>query len=131
MSDSFSKCVKAFNIRIPSGITTVPADKEKKKEQDEKNYTEAVKAYVRAQDELEKSIPFIPSNIVDEYNAILKLCLLQLRDFEKRWNVLYIGTEEEKSSLKTESYERTNEVNDKYKKVTEFIRDCLSRLDVL
>lgn len=131
LSEGFSKCVKAFNILIPSGLTNVPADKDKKKELDEKNYKEAVNAYVLAQDELEKSIPFIPENIVDEYNAILKLCSLQLFDFEERWNISFIGSQEEKSTLKTESYKRTGEINDQYKKVNETIREYLSRLDVL
>lgn len=131
LSEGFSKCVKAFNILIPSGLTNVLADKNKKKELDEKNYKEAVNAYVLAQDELEKSIPFIPENIVDEYNAILKLCSLQLFDFEERWNISIIGSPEEKSTLKTESYKRTGEINDQYKKVNETIREYLSRLDVL
>ena len=94
-------------------------------------FSAAVNAYVLAQDELEKSIPFIPENIVDEYYAILKLCSLQLFDFEERWNISFIGSPEEKSTLKTESYKRTGEINDQYKKVNETIREYLSRLDVL
>lgn len=131
LSIAFSSCVKAFNILIPVGIANVPADGEKKKQLDKIHYDEAIKAYVDAQDEIEKSIPFIPDDFVEEYNKILKLCSLQLVDFEVRWNVSFVGTYEEKSKLGRESYKRTEEINQQYKEVNRKIRDYIKKLDVL
>ena len=99
LSLAFSQCVKAFNILIPCGVTSVPADKEARKKQDESNYNEARNAYVIAQDELSKSIPFIPKEFCDDYKEILKLCSIQLSDFEQRWNVLYLVSQEKKRCL--------------------------------
>ena len=91
----------------------------------------AVEAYVTAQDELSKSVPFISKDICEEYKVILQLCNLQLLDFEERWNVSNLGTEESKRSLKSESYKRTGEINAKYNELNERIRDYLNKLDVL
>ena len=116
---------------IPIGITYVPADEKIRKEQDKEHYSAARNAYVLAQDELSKSIPFIPKEFCDDYRALLKLCSLQLIDFERRWNLSYVGSKEEKSILGKESYQRTTEINKKFDLLNEKIRDYLSRLDVL
>lgn len=131
LSDAFAKCVKAFNVLIPAGLAIHPADKEKKKELDEKNFGQAVSAYSNAQDELDKSIPFISEDIVEGYIELLKMCNQQIFDFQERWNVSYIGTEEEKSSLSDESYNRTTQINKLFKEQNMRIRDYLNKLDVL
>ena len=131
LSEVFSKCVKAFNILIPSGLTSVPADEAKRKELEEKNHREAVNAYVAAQDELSRSIPFISQDIVDKYESLLKLCSMQLWDFEERWNMSFIGSEKEKSTLSTENYKRTTKINDEFIEINTNIREYLARLDVL
>ncbi len=131
LSEKFSVCVKRFSIMIPQGLTSVPADEEQRKKQDEENYRNACNAYANAQDELFKSIPFIPENIADEYSELLKLCSLQLYDFEERWSISFLGTKEEKSTLSMESYKRTGEINDKLKGINHVIRDYLGKIDVL
>lgn len=131
LSFAFSECVKAFSILIPSGFVNVPADKEFREQQDKGHYSDARNAYVVAQDELSKSIPFIPKEFCDGYRDLLKLCSLQLYDFEERWNVSYLGTKEEKSVLGQDSYKRTGEINQKFDELNDIIRDYLTRLDVL
>lgn len=131
LSGAFTECVKAFSILIPRGLVNVPADKDVKEQQDNEHYSDARKAYVVAQDELSKSIPFIPKEFCEGYRELLKLCSLQLYDFEERWNVSYIGTKEEKSVLGHESYQRTEEINKKFDELNDKIREYLIRLDVL
>ena len=131
LSIAFSECIKAFSILIPIGIAYVPADEKKREEQDNEHYSTARNAYVLAQDELSKSIPFIPKEFCDDYRALLKLCSLQLFDFERRWNISYIGTKEKKSVLDDDSYQRTAEINKKFDMLNEKIRDYLSQIDVL
>lgn len=116
---------------IPSGLTNVPADKDARKKLEEDNYKEARKAYVIAQDELSKSIPFIPKEFCDDYRGLLKLCSLQLSDFEQRWNVSYLIPQEEKERLGFDSYKRTDEINHKFDGLNQKIRDYLAKLDVL
>ena len=131
LSLAFSQCVKAFNVLIPSGVTNVPADKEARRKQDEEHFKAATKAYVDAQDEYSKSIPFIPQEFCEDYKGLLKLCSLQIYDFEQRWNVSYLASQEEKETLGHDSYKRTDEINKKFDELNEKIRDYLARLDVL
>lgn len=131
LTRAFSECVKAFSIMIPMGLVNVLANKEAREKQDIEHYNDAIKAYVGAQDELSKSIPFIPKEFCDGYRKLLKLCSLQLYDFEQRWNLSYIGSKEEKSALGPDSYQRTEEINKKFDELNEKIREYLTRLDVL
>ncbi len=131
LSGTFSGCVKAFSILIPAGLVNVPADEKEREKQENENYFEARKAYSLAQDELSRSIPFIPKEFCDDYKALLKLCSLQLYDFEDRWSISVPGTKEEKSTLGPDSYKRTGEINKKFDELNEKIRNYLSRLDVL
>lgn len=131
LSIAFSECVKAFNILIPQGYTHVSADEKVREEQDKEHYCAARNAYALAQDELSKSIPFIPKEFCDDYRALLKLCSLQLFDFDRRWNISYIGTKEKKSTLNDDNYQRTAEINKKFDMLNGKIRDYLSQIDVL
>ncbi len=131
LSKAFSECVKTINILIPSGLVSVPADEKVREKLDIEHFSEARNACVLAQDELSKSIPFIPKEFCNSYKELLELCSLQLKDFEKRWNTSYPGTKEEKSTLGQDSYDRTDELNMKYDELNETIREYLKRLDVL
>ena len=119
------------SVLIPSGLTKIPADKEARRKQDEEHYKEAAKAYAEAQDEYSKSIPFIPQEFCDEYMGLLKLCSLQIYDFERRWTVSYLASQEERETLGLDSYERTDKINKKFDELNGKIRDYLACLDVL
>lgn len=131
LSLSFFKCVKAFNILIPSGFANVLKDEEARKKQEERDYREAVKAYNEAQEEYGKSIPFISKELCDKYNELLRLFSLQLYDFELRWDASYLVSQKEKETLGKESYKRTDEINEKNDELNEMIRNHLERLDVI
>ena len=131
LSKVFFDMVKNISVMIPRGYTTVPADKEIKRKVDEEHYNTARTSVVNAQDELNGNAAFIPERFYDGYTEILRLCGLQLSEFEERWNVGYFASQEEKESLSREAYQRTGEINNKFKKLNNEIREYLDQIDVL
>ena len=90
-----------------------------------------MKTTVIAQDSLHSNAPFIPENLFIKYNEIVKLCQMQLSMFERRWNVLYFASQEEKETFSPEDYKRTETINEKFKELNTNIREYLLKLDVL
>lgn len=131
LSKAFFDMVKNISVMIPQGYTTVPADKEVRKKVDEEHYKTALSSVVTAQDELNSNAAFIPEKFYDAYEEIRKLCVLQLSEFEQRWNVLYLASQEEKETIPPEAYKRTGEINEKFKTLNNEIREYLDKLDVL
>lgn len=129
LSKAFFEMVKDISILIPSGLTSVPADPEKKKEYDKRIYKQATESTVKAQDILNGNIPFISEEIYDEYTKILELCKQQLNAFERRWNISYLSSHKEEFT--TEEYKRTDEINQKFLEVNNKIRRYIGKLDVL
>lgn len=131
LSKAFFDMIKNISVMIPQGYTTVPADKEVRKKVDEEHYSTARASVVVAQDELNSNAPFIPEQFYESYEEIRRLCGLQLSEFEERWNVGYFAPQEEKETLSREEYKRTGEINEKFKKLNNEIREYLKTLDVL
>ena len=131
LSKAFFDMIKNISVMIPQGYTTVPADKEVRKKVDEEHYSTARASVVVAQDELNSNAPFIPEQFYESYEEIRRLCGLQLSEFEERWNVGYFAPQEEKETLSREAYKRTGEINEKFKKLNNEIREYLKTLDVL
>lgn len=131
LSKAFFDMLKNISVMIPHGYTTVPADKEVRKKVDEEHYKSALSSVVTAQDELNSNAAFIPEKFYDAYEEIRKLCVLQLNEFEQRWNVFYLASQEEKETISPEAYKRTGEINEKFKKLNNEIREYLDNLDVL
>ena len=129
LSKAFFEMVKDISILIPSGLTSIPADPEKKKKYDEKIYKEAMESTVKAQDILNGNIPFISEEIYNAYTEILKLCRQQLNAFERRWNLSYLSPNKEE--LTTEEYNRTDVINQKFLEANDKIRKYIEKLDVL
>lgn len=131
LSKAFFEMVRDISIMIPSGLAKYPADKDAKKEYENKMYDNAFSSTVAAQDALNGNAPFISESLFDEYVRIVKLCQVQLGIFESRWNVYYLASQEEKESFSIEDYQRTDEINERFKTLNEHIREYLSKLDVL
>ena len=131
LSSIFSEMVRNINFLIPIGISYKLNDVDAEKERQNNLYDTALNSTACAQNTLNKYIPFIPSKIFDSYNEILKLSSLQIRAFERRWNHSYIGTQQEKERFTPEEYNRTSEINTKFKILNDNIRIYLSELDVL
>lgn len=131
LSKAFFDMVKAVSGMIPIGLVYIPADEKIRDEYDEKNYKEALRCVVIAQDELNSNAPFIPQEFFDGYEEIRRLCNLQLKEFEGRWNVMSLIPEKEKKQLSDEAYARTGEINTKFQELNKKIREYLDKIDVL
>jgi hypothetical protein len=115
---------------IPDGFATYPADKEQRKEYEHNLYVEAQKSTVLAQDALNANAPFIPESFFTQYNEILGLCKRQITAFQKRWNVLYIASQDEKESFSMEDYKCSKSIREQFEKLNSAIREYISKLDV-
>lgn len=131
LSKAYFEMVKCINVMIPQGLSTVPANEELRKKVDEDHYTAAQKAVVTAQDELNSNAAFIPETFYNQYEAIRQLCILQLDEFQERWNVGSLVPQKEKEKILVEAYKRTGEINEKFKELNCELRKYLSELDVI
>ena len=131
LSKTFFEMVKYINIMIPTGISNQPADEKAKKEWENSVHKSANAACVESQDTLNSNAPFIPEQLFNGYDNILRLCKLQLDAFEQRWNVFYLASQAEKESFTIDDYERTKEINQSFTKLNNMVRDYLSKLDVI
>lgn len=131
LSSDFSDAVLAIDIMVPTGLTMVPADREARLELDKKHYEAAVKAIVKAQDSLKSNIPFIPENIYDGYNELLKLFGLQLAAYEDRFVVTDLRPQSEKETFSRDDYKRTREISEKWITINNKIRKYLNSLEII
>ena len=131
LSSDFSDAVLAINIMVPTGLTMVPADREARLELDKKHYEAAVKAIVKAQDSLKSNIPFIPENIYDGYNELLKLFGLQLAAYEDRFVVTDLRPQSENETFSRDDYKRTREISEKWITINNKIRKYLNSLEII
>ena len=123
--------VKDITTMIPIGVATYPADEEKRKEYEHNLYVAASKSTVNAQDVLNSNAPFIPEAFFSKYNNILANCKVQLRTFERRWNVLILSTKEEKETFRDKDYRLSDKIYEDYNSLSSEIREYLTKLDVL
>lgn len=131
LSIAFFDMVLAIGGMIPSGLAIVPADPKKRKEFEEEMYNKAVDNTLKAQNVLNKNVLFISREVYEKYSEILELARLQIEVFQERWNISNIAPAGEKAELKSEDYARTGEINEKYKSLSNIVREYLSRLDVV
>lgn len=130
LSKAYFEMIKCISVMIPQGYTMIPADEETRKKVDEEHYDAARKAVVVAQDELNGNAAFIPESFYNRYEEIRKLCVMQLDEFEERWNVGTLMPQREKKISK-EAYKRTGEINEKFRELNGELRKYLDELDVI
>lgn len=126
---NFSKMVIAVSILVPRGLVNVPIDEEDRKKLEHEHFVAAQKAAVEAQDSLHANKTFIPKELCEKYEEILKLAALQLDAYTRRFNYSYLP--EEREGYNAEDYERTKEIQDKWDEQTDRIRDYLANLEVI
>lgn len=131
LSKAFAEMIKGINLLIPSGLTLVPADQAERAEADKRHYQAAVPVVVKAQDTLFANIPFISEDIYSKYEELLRLGMLQLSEYEDRFNIGDLRPQKEKESFSREAYSRTREMNEKWKTLNSLIRTYVASLDVL
>ena len=100
LSKVYFEMIKCSSIMIPQGYAKIPADEETRKKVDEEHYNAARKAVVIAQDELNGNAAFIPETFFDRYEEIRSLCVMQLDDFEERWNAGTLVPQQEKEKFR-------------------------------
>ena len=129
LSSSFFRAVKAVTIMIPSGLATYPADKEDREKYENELYDKARNATVMAQDMLCCNAAFIPKELYEKYDEIMRLCRIQVSVFEDRWNVMM--TPDEREHFSHEDFERSRDISTKFEKLNDKLRNYLSKLDIL
>ena len=122
--------VRDISVMIPSGYTTVPANRKERLEVDKEHYKKAYNSLVAAQDTLNCNAPFISEAIFDICQEIRHLCTLQLNEYQNRFIVTDLRPQEEKERFSFEAYQRTDEINKKYKDFTKQVRDYLKNLEI-
>ena len=130
LSLSFANMIKSINILIPT-YSNVPADRNERLKYEKQCYESARPAVVKAQDTLNSNIPFISEEICNGYEELLRLSILQLDEYEERFNVLDLRPQQEKESFGLNAYKRTQEINEKWNKLNKMIREYISTLDVM
>lgn len=131
LSSAFAEMVKCVSILIPSGLTKVPSDKKERLNYEKKCYESASPAFIKAQDTLNANIPFITEDIYEGYKELLALALMQLNEYEQRFVVTDLRPQSEKESFSDKAYARTEELNKKWIKLNQKIREYISTLDVM
>lgn len=131
LSKEFSTAVKNISLMIPDGMASLPADKDKRKEYENKQYVAANNAVVTAQDALYANGAFISEELYNKYNEILQLCGKQLDAFQRRYNVLYFASQEKKESYTDKEYERTTTIKEKWLELNNCVREYISKLEVI
>lgn len=131
LSKNFFEMIKNINALIPYGYTKVLADEEKQKEVDIENYNKSIESIVVAQDCLNGNAAFIPEDIFNRYEELLKIGNTQTNVFSDRWDVLYLAPQEEKERLSNDDYKRTKKLNDEFKSLNQDIRKYLSELEII
>lgn len=130
LSLNFANMVKSTNILVPLyGRKLV--DSTAHLQYEKTCYEDAHSAFVKAQDTLNANIPFISEEIFNGYDELRYLALLQLYEYENRFNVLDLRPQHEKESFSPEAYKRTQEINEKWKNLNNTIREYISNLDVM
>lgn len=122
--------VRDISVMIPSGYTTVPANREERLEVDKKHYEKACKSVVDAQNTLNANAPFISEELYESCMEIRSLCSLQLGEYEQRNVVTDLRPKQEKENFSRDAYKRTRTINEKYKILTKQIRDYLKTLEI-
>lgn len=127
---SIFNMVRDILVMIPSGFTTIPADKAERLEADKRHYEKAYESVCIAQNSLNCNAPFISEQIYDACQEIQKLCNLQLDEYENRFVVSDIRPQEEKECFSRDAYKRSREISTKYSEVVKLIRDYLKTLEI-
>lgn len=131
LSKAFFNVTRDVVCMIPPGIATYPVDEEQKKEYEHNLYKTAKNSTIDAQDLIRSNIPFISKELYDKYEDILKLCFMQIKEYENRWNKSIPCCQSPKEEFSDDAYRRSGEIRDKFIELNEYLRDYLSNLEVV
>lgn len=128
LSKSFTDMVKQTEQLFPLFTKDTQNDYEKYKSQHDKT----LDAIIVAQDELYESAAFISADLYNSFFEIETLCKRQLSDFQDfRLRPDAEEFRKECNDVFRETYQRTREIDEKFNKLLEILREYISRLDVI
>ena len=131
LSKEFSTAVKNISLMIPYGFAYFPADKDKRKEYENKQYVDANNAVVKAQDALFSNGAFITEELYNKYYEILKLCGKQVDAFLMHNNKSLLSLQSADEPYDLKDYERTRTIKEKWLELNNDVRCYLSKLEVV
>lgn len=128
LSKSFTSMVKNVEQLFPAFTKDVRDEYEKYKTLHDR----ALDAIIVAQDELYTSAAFISVDLYNSFFEIETLCKRQLSDFQD-FRLRPDAKEFQKDCREAfiETYKRTREIDEKFNKLLEVLREYITRLDVI
>ena len=130
LSKAFFDMVCDINTLVPAGYSERPADEEAYQEYQENAWKNASKSLQTAQETIVQNSPFIPEEMFNDFQELVRLSRLQISAYTKRFNVGYLAPREEKESYTMDDYKRAGEIQDKYAALNKKVRNYLASLDV-
>lgn len=131
LSLNFANVVKAVQRLIPSGYALVPADKKERLKEEKRCYNILLEEATKAENSLYSNTPFISQKIYDKYAELLHLVRMQLGEYEERYNLFDLRSQNEKEKFSIDAYKRTSEIHSKWKILNTEIREYMATLDVM
>ena len=107
-----------------------PTDEQERKEMYENRYKEALLAIGDARDALGGNAPFIPSEHYDAFEEVLKLCITQSNMYSSYGAPARDNMTPEDRKVSREYYNKTREIDGKFKAIVAKLREYLETLEV-
>lgn len=130
LSKAFFNLARDINSLVPAGYSERPANEDDYKKYQEECWHASSKSLQVAQETLVQNAPFISEELYNDFLELISLSRLQIAAYTKRFNVLYLATQEEKESYTLDDYKRAGEISTKFDALNKKIRNYLASLDV-
>ena len=130
LSKAFFNMARDINSLIPAGYSERPANEDDYRKCQEECWHASSQSLRTAQETLVQNAPFISEELYNDFLELVTLSRLQISAYTKRFNVLYLASQEEKESYTAEDYERAREISQKFDALNKKIRNYLASLDV-
>lgn len=129
LSQTFSKAVEGVHGIIPDGEAYYPTDGEKRAEYEQYLFSKFTKAYDSAQSTLYANAPFIPKDMYNKFNEVLDLIRIQSEVYNEAHFTTTLSDAD--GEITEEDKARTSEIDEKFNRLMDEIRDYLSKLEIL
>ena len=129
LTKAFFEAVRDCGVMIPAGYSFQPSNEEEREKWDEEHYKSAHQSVTNAQDCLHSFAPFIEEELFKDYRDVLMLLGLQLKAYERRFDVLNLY--EDRGKFQPEDYKRSREIDLRFDSINQRVREYLNSLDVI
>lgn len=132
LSSSFYNMVRATTRMIPGSNDVFLVDEELVPKQPAELYEIAKQTIIDAQNILRSNIPFIPDDIYQKYNSLLKECMMVLEDYAiPILDSLLENKDATKQQRSDGILTRCNKIRTMFDEINQMTRTYLSKLDIL